>query len=185
MLNRKENTQSKPETDRHWKCFSLPFLYKLLKKKINATCHLTECKISDFCGVMRFQLYETGILNEHRDHNSLRLVVLRHFPVFPVLESFKGWRISTTICLSQSNKMLMPGEGDGCIHHLCADFLFKFGQNSNGNLTTGIKHSQTDQLHFFLLPYRSNLSSKTNLYGACFFQGVFLTPLECIVQPSV
>lgn len=79
----------------------------------------------------------------------------------------------------------MPGEGDGCIHHLCADFLFKFGQNSNGNLTTGIKHSQTDQLHFFLLPYRSNLSSKTNLYGACFFQGVFLTPLECIVQPSV
>lgn len=85
MLNRKENTQSKPETDRHWKCFSLPFLYKLLKKKIYATCHLTECKISDFCGVMRFQLYETGILNEHRDHNSLRLVALliASFPCFP------------------------------------------------------------------------------------------------------
>lgn len=84
----------------------------------------------------------------------------------------------------------MPGEGDGCIHHLCADFLFKFGQNLNGNLTTGIKHSQTDQLHFFLLPYRSNLSSKTNLYGACFFQGFFSystwmhRSAQCIEQNS-
>lgn len=88
MLNRKENTQSKPETDRHWKCFSLPFLYKLFKK--NVKCHLTECKISDFCGVMRLQLYETDILNEHRDHNSLRLVVL-------LIASFHGFPFSGVV----------------------------------------------------------------------------------------
>lgn len=86
MLNREENRQkSKPETDQMFQ--STIFIQIVLK--INATCHVTECKISDFCGVMRLQLYEIDILNEHGDHNSLRSVLLLvvSFHCFPLFWS--------------------------------------------------------------------------------------------------